>query len=143
MSTDEAELNWAAGLFEGEGTVTIGVRNSDETYRVVVTLGNTDEQVVDFFMAKWPGYKQPAYGKRPGRKPAWYWTVIAKRATEFLLAIRPFIRTERVQRKVALALEFQSFRTRDMKICRTPEYKDRQRRIYRDMKLLNKRGVAA
>jgi hypothetical protein len=138
----EANLNWAAGLFEGEGTVTIAVRNSDETYRVVCTLGSTDEQLIDLFQAWWPGYKQPAYGERPGRKPAWYWTVIAHKATVFMRTIRPYLRTERVQRKIDLALDFQSFRTRGP-ACRTDAYKERQRAIYQSMKALNKRGVAA
>src|SRR5690242_14193138 len=51
----DIELAWAAGMFEGEGTVTISAAGRHGYTRPVVTLANTDRQVVDFFQARWPG----------------------------------------------------------------------------------------
>src|SRR5262245_43395380 len=98
--SEKQKLAWARGLFEGEGTSTIGVRKSNETYRLIATVRNTDISIVEFFYHRWSGWLQPAYGSRPGRKPAWYWTVAGPRAERFLRAIEPFVFTERVRMKL-------------------------------------------
>ncbi len=135
------EMSWAAGLFEGEGTITIGVRKSDETYRLICTVANTDKSVLTFFHDRFDGWLQPAYGKRPGRKPAWSWTVAGPRAEKFLMAVRRYVMTERVMRKLCIGMMFracQSVRKRDWL---RKDYKPKQRALYFDMKELNKRGV--
>lgn len=134
------ELAWAAGIFEGEGTVTIAVRNSDETYRVLCIVGNTDRSIICFFQKHWPGWVQPAYGKRPGRKPSWSWTVATRSADTFMKDILPYIRTVRVRRKIVLA---QRFRIHRMKygVLDRGRYKVAQRRFYGVMRKLNRRGV--
>lgn len=137
------DLRWAAGMFEGEGTVTIARRGRDDTYRVVVILGNTDEQVVDFFYQRWGYWKQPAYGSREGRQPAWYWTAAGPGAEVFLRDIRPYLRTDRVRRKVELALGFRDHQSRSRRRQSDPRYKERQRELYAQMRILNRRGVAA
>lgn len=139
----ELDLAWAAGLFEGEGTVTIAVRNSDSTYRLIVTVGNTDGEVVDYFHQRWDGWKQPAYGERPGRQPAWYWTVAGPRAETFLTQLRPYLRTSRVQAKADLGLEFRRCQSRRTSVSQAEGYKDTQRALYERMKVLNLRGQAA
>jgi hypothetical protein len=146
ITVTESDLHWAAGLFEGEGTVTIAVRNRDETYRIVVSIANTDRQVIDWFQSRWPGYVQGAYGKRPRRKPAWYWTLIGPRAEAFIRQLRPFLRTERVRRKVELAIAFRDHQhsTGHKGGPAVPiDYKSTQRRMYQEMRSLNARGVAA
>lgn len=139
----ETDLHWAAGLFEGEGTVTIAVRNSDETYRLVVTMGNTDAEVVDFFCDRWPGWRQPAYGDRPGRKPAWYWTVAGPKAEAFVHQVMPYLRTQRVRDKCEIALRFRASQPR--RITSVPlraGVKAAQRDLYLEMRKLNKRGAS-
>lgn len=138
----EADMNWAAGLFEGEGTITIAVRNLDSTYRLVCIMGNTDMQVVKFFDRRWRGWVQPAYGERPGRKPAWYWTVAGPAAAEFLQQIQPYLRTSRVKKKCKLALQFRDGQSRDRSVFTRPVYKRKQRALYLRMKALNRRGIA-
>lgn len=135
------DLHWAAGLFEGEGTVTIGVRKSDETYRLICCVGNTDPQVIEFFHQRWGGWVQPAYGDRPGRKPAWMWTVAGPRAQNFAESILDHVRTDRVRRKLLLGLEFRSFQSRNGRASSGLGYKERQRSIYEALRALNRRGV--
>jgi len=134
---------WAAGLFEGEGTITIARRGQDDTYRLVCTVGNTDLQIINFFHQRWGGWHQPAYGERPGRKKAWTWTVAGPAAESFLRAVEPFIVTLRVRRKLRLAVDFRSGQSRLTRVSQAPGYKDAQRMAYAEMKRLNKRGVAA
>lgn len=138
---DEHDLDWAAGLFEGEGTITIGVRKSDRTFRLICTVGNTDFAVIAFFHDRWPGWVQPAYGERPGRRPSRSWTVAGPRAEAFVREIGPYLRTERVRRKADLALEFRAAQSRRKLVWTAPGYKAEQERIYQAMRALNRRGV--
>lgn len=135
----QADLHWAAGLFEGEGTITIALRSSDETYRLVVTMGNTDPEVVAFFQDRWPSWVQPAYGERPGRKPAWTWTAAGPRAEAFVRAIQPYLRTARVRAKAELALAFRGAQGQPGR--RKYGHTEIQRRLYAAMRVLNRRGV--
>lgn len=132
---------WAAGIFEGEGTVTIAVRNQDETFRLVCMVVNTDEQIIVPLHDRWGGWKQ--YRELPGnRRPAWTWTVTGPRAEQFVRDIHPFIRTDRVRAKFVLALRFRADQSTDVVAQRTPGYKPRQREHYLAMRGLNKRGRA-
>lgn len=135
------DLAWAAGLFEGEGTIAIARRGQDDTYRLLVTISNTDEEIIDFFYTRWGGWRQGAYGERPGRKPAWTWTVAAGRAEGFLRDIAPFLRTERVRRKHRLAVRFRLGQSNSKREQNRPDYKARQRECYEQMRELNRRGI--
>lgn len=143
LPTSEPDLNWAAGLFEGEGTVTIAVRNQDSTYRLVCMVGNTDREIIDFFASRWGGWVQPAYGERPGRQPAWTWTVAGPRAEAFLREIEPHVRTIRVRNKIRLGLSLRAHQSRKTSVRKADaDYKAKQRKLYLAMRSLNRRGVA-
>ena len=136
----ERELAWAAGLFEGEGTVTIGRRGYDDTYRLIVTIQMTDPEVISWFDTRWPGWTQIA--PRPGRrKPAYVWTLNAQRAEAFLQDIEPFIQSSRVRAKVDVAFRFRALQAILKRVGRGPAYKDAQRALYGEMRTLNRRGV--
>jgi hypothetical protein len=134
-------LPWAAGLFEGEGTITIAKRSLDMTYRIVVIVGNTDRQIIRFFQTRWPGWVQPAYGERPGRKPSWCWTVAGPAAVDFITEILPYLITSRVRQKARLALLFRKNQSRRKRDWNKSSYKPIQARLYARMRVLNKRGV--
>jgi len=127
------ELDWAAGLFEGEGCIHIGYRSMDDTYRLIATIGNTDEQVTRFFHDKFGGWHQLAGGTRTGRKPAWVWTVAGPAAEKFLRQILPSLRTDRVRTKAELGIKFRERMGKGAKGW--------QRRIYHEIRNLNRRGA--
>lgn len=138
------ELAWAAGLFEGEGTITIGRRGSNDTYRLQVMVPNTDEQIIDFFHTRWGGWKEPLYGERPRRRPGWTWIAAGPTGEQFLRGIAPHLRTERVREKLALGMRFRELQNgRGIGGAAPHGYKDEQRAIYLDMKVLNRRGLPA
>jgi hypothetical protein len=83
------ELAWAAGLFEGEGTVRINVPTRRNCGALLVSVVNTDREVIDFFQRRWPGYMKTAHRPSLRHRPAWVWVVAAHRAAAFLGAIRP------------------------------------------------------
>jgi hypothetical protein len=139
----ETDCIWAAGFFEGEGTVTIAVRNSDETYRLVVIISNTDRPLVEWFRGRWGGWLQPVYGERPGRVPAWTWAVAGPGAERFISDIGPYVRSQKKLAKLRLALRFRRAQIRPglIKTIDRVAYKGRQRSRYREMRELNHRGV--
>lgn len=143
-SVTGVELAWAAGLFEGEGSIRVNKPTGRNLGHLVCSVANTDIEVVRFFQARWPGHfkiRRPL----PNRRPAWEWLISTQRAAAFLRIIRPFVMTDRVKRKIEVALAFQEQK------CRTPcgrrswpaEYVARQWGFYETMRGLNRRGTQA
>lgn len=65
---------WAAGLFEGEGCVSIK-RTPYGRVNVRVSIGSTDRDVLEKFARVFGGRVLGPYEKKPGRKPLYYWGV--------------------------------------------------------------------
>lgn len=136
----EDDFSWGAGLFEGEGTVTIGVRRSDDTYRLICTIGMTDQQIIEWFADRWGGWLQLGHHQER-RRPVWIWTVAGPRALAFVLDLEPYIRSDRVRAKFAVALAFRELQGAYQFGPRSAEHKAQQRALYEQMKKLNRRGV--
>lgn len=132
------EMAWAAGLFEGEGSVMIRRPGNRHLGVLTVSVVNTDTQIVAFFQERWPGYCKRATGQRPEQRPAWVWLIAARQAAAFLDDITPYLRSDRVRRKAALALEFQDARRWG---ARGEAYRAASWDYYRQMLALNQRGV--
>jgi hypothetical protein len=86
----DPEVAWAAGLFEGEGTIT------QSRGRLVVRVKNTDEEVVYRFaniivfgMVYGPYNHQGNDGFR--RKPCWVWLAEEYEALEVLELLWPWL----------------------------------------------------
>lgn len=135
----EADLAWAAGLFEGEGSVRINKPARRNWGSLTASVVNTDREIVDFFQDRWPGYCKAATGLRPEQRPAWVWVIAARQAAAFLEAIRPFVRSTRVRTKIAYGLEFQAQKLSGL-ACRTQAYCEVQWNAYWWMAELNARG---
>ena len=98
-----AEIVWAAGLFEGEGTIT--KCNGSLQLR----LGMTDYEVVErFFEAVTLGkiYGPYVAGYRDGyaRKPRWIWVAEGTRARTVFQTIAPWLSPRRHAQAAALGL---------------------------------------
>lgn len=130
------ELAWAAGLFEGEGSVRISKPAARNWGSLNVDVPNTDEAIVRFFADRWGGsihYSAPS-GRRRGY---WRWRCAAKQAAEFLVVIRPYIVSPRVAQKIDHGLEFQQQKRKSS----DESYRQDQWEAYWWMAELNVRGV--
>ncbi len=130
-----------AGLFEGEGTITIasGGRNALPVPRV--SMVSTDKSVIDFFHARWPGYLRNLipYSSSGLAREVFYWQLTANDAVEgFVLDIRPHLQTERVRVKADLILEDIHER---VQLRRTTEVEQRRWARMAKMRALNRRGI--
>jgi hypothetical protein len=134
------ELAWAAGLFEGEGTVTIATGGRARRYtRLVVTLSSTDREIIDFMQSRWAGSVK-SYQPSGNAKLAHSWLLSGSRAGAFIGQVLPFVFTNRVKAKMNLAIEAQSTKQKGTrKNC--VQYRAEQESFRLRMRELNKRGV--
>jgi hypothetical protein len=136
---DPRELAWAAGLFEGEGSIGINKpyrSNRGGLLRVSVT--NTDRDVVEFFHDRWEG--SVGARKTPGgSRDAWIWVTQARKAERFLLALLPYFATERVWTKAQFALCYQGAKRHSSQ--QGPGYLEGQLFFYQEMLAMNQRGA--
>lgn len=96
MELSETQRAYAAGLFDGEGSVVLcfarrGGRYSYRRFVPRVEVSSTDEPVIDWFVVHFGGSKHSARGSRLGRKPAWVWVLTGKVALlRFVESVMPF-----------------------------------------------------
>jgi hypothetical protein len=135
----ELELAWAAGLFEGEGTISINKAHTKHLSTLRCMVGNTDKEIVDFFLQRWGGHWHEVMASG-NKRTAWKWSVAATKAAKFIADIAPYLRTTRVREKAALGLEFQAQKSLRYWVRRSNEYRDMQLSYYLRMKELNIRG---
>jgi LAGLIDADG-like domain len=135
------ELAWVAGLFEGEGTVSISRAGRHGYSRNLVSLTSTDKEIIDFLHSRWPGKigtRQPK--NSPRARQAFVWSLYGWAMMPFLLDIEPHVRTSRVREKIALGLESQRARQTG---SRDPAYPAKMEQYRVRMSELNRRGRPA
>jgi hypothetical protein len=92
----EAETAWAAGIFEGEGSITF---NGSGGYMPKMVMSSTDLDVLETFarvMAA--GAISPRPQRAPHHKPAWSWQCHGTVAHRVFLALRPWLHKRRQER---------------------------------------------
>lgn len=139
MTTEERA--WAAGLFEGEGSIRINKATKRNLGHLVVSVTNTDREILDFFQARWPGHMKPTRGLRVDQREAWQWLTAANKAAAFLCDLMPFFQTSRVIEKAKFALDYQGDKSSLKAVYLSDRYREEQFNAYLWMKELNVRGV--
>lgn len=141
----------AAGLFEGEGTITIswaGWRNAAggerrRYTRPVVTLASTDREIVAFFDAHWLGCicRRPPSKTSARARQSWTWTLNSQAAIiDFLDDIAPYVVTTRMKKRIAL-LRIDIGLRRGKGKKRKSGYREGCAGRLQTMRELNRRGV--
>lgn len=104
-------IEWAAGLFEGEGCITTGVdnrANGKTRHHLRLQLGSTDEDVVRrFHKIVGLGSVGGPYAdvRKPQYKPTWRWSASYKQAGLALAKMLPYLGERRVARAAELERE--------------------------------------
>ncbi len=105
---------WAAGLFEGEGCITLSPQKSGG-YQRSLTMVSTDRDVIDRFRAVFGvGSIRPRLGRDPRHKQQWQWRVDRWEDLEPTLRLMlPFFG----ERRRTKALELLAHPTRSGRFC--------------------------
>jgi hypothetical protein len=98
-------VEWAAGLFEGEGTIVVRLArlvNREKSDTVDVQLSSVDEDVVrEFARIVGRGQVYGPYGPyQPRRQPFWKWSAYSKDAQAVLAALSPYFLSRRTAKAV-------------------------------------------
>ncbi len=135
---------WAAGHFEGEGTVLIHKKSRGTArWSPRVSLISTDREVIEFFCRYWPTTVAGPYSKN-GKinsskwKPSYRWNHSDQfKVREFLRTISPYLKRTIVRERVAIVIEFCD---RALASYRKHGQEDWKELLYDKLKPLNKRG---
>lgn len=138
----EIDAAWAAGFFEGEGTVTIARRWNDDTFSLRVSATGVDAAPLRRLQALWGGSLTTIKGhqRHLARREAWVWTLQARQAIRFLCDLGPYFASDRQIARARLAMRFQAGKP-NPGAKRPPEEAERQRACFQRMRELNERGV--
>jgi len=104
-----ADLAWAAGHFEGEGTISISAERRNGYARPLASLASTDREIIELFSAWWP---TSIAGKKPrvpsaNARPVYRWEInSASKVRAFIDQIGPYLRTARCRAKFEVVSEF-------------------------------------
>jgi hypothetical protein len=112
FAQQERDNAWAAGLFEGEGCITIlkgggkqnrvrkdGSRSSKEYRYPRLCMSLTDEDILRRFKSIMGGTIRGPYTK-PNRKPIWYWQLSGKAVYPAAQKLLPYLGRRRAERLV-------------------------------------------
>jgi hypothetical protein len=105
----EVDKAYAAGFFDGEGTVTIAEGRRENSrwpiYNMRVIVGQNDLDQLLWLRERWSG-TIVARAAAGNRKQHHTWSAFSRQAHRFLLDVQPYLRLKR--ERADLAIDFQS-----------------------------------
>lgn len=135
----DKELIYLAGLFDGEGCVSINKvtarRYKRPGFQLRTSVSITDEQAALDFQNRFGG---KVYKRTKARAaPYWMWVTVARQSLAFLNEIEPFLR---IKKEVALVgIDFQSYRDANQSQNKSDEYWNREFECYEKVRFCNAR----
>jgi hypothetical protein len=131
------DIAWAAGLFEGEGSVGLHSNHQRRYSRLRISVTSTDIEIVEFFHERWGGTVRSCGFASPRANEAFVWMLQGPATLPFLLDLLPEIRRQRIRERFAIAIESQKMRRMGVE---DPAYHERLQELQRQLYVLNKRG---
>lgn len=105
---ESLEIAWAAGLFEGEGSIYPYRDSKSGTHYPRLDLASTDEDVVRRFARIVDGGSVYGPIQRPNRKPFWRWQATGTRARLALDLFAPHLGERRSARRTEVLAQCES-----------------------------------
>lgn len=99
-------LAYAAGLVDGEGTITLSREKSWSEFRhPVVVVTSTTSSLVRFMKREFGGVVSNKRASKKGHLPSKTWAVINRKAILFLKAMLPYLREPEKRRRALLIIK--------------------------------------
>jgi hypothetical protein len=102
--TTEVEIAYAAGLFDGEGSITLTRNRSTRFPSPQVAVASNDREVLEWLKARFGGSISAKQPRRPTHSVSYDWRLTDRRALEFLRQIRPHLQIQRKVKRIDLLL---------------------------------------
>jgi hypothetical protein len=125
----ETDRAYAAGFFDGEGTIFIEKPRAQRGYALIVAIGQRDSEPLKWLQARWGGSIKP----HSASMRAYRWCCIGSSAGRFLTDIAPYLKCKREAARLALELQA----TKSHALRATPEYLRWCEEIRQSIKNLN------
>ena len=142
MRPEVLDLAYMAGLFDGEGYISIRYqmqRRKYDTYSLMVGINMVDKEAIELFMDSFGGVMKLRESKNENWRPQYRWRIESSSAYELLKTLSPFMILKK--EKAELAILFQE--SKKTYNYRSREEKDSEKRLFLDMRVLNRRGKDA
>lgn len=139
----KTDLAWAAGFFEGEGSILIK-RTQYPTYMSTLLYcyaAQVDIEPLEKLRTLFRGHIKIHKRATIRWNQTYGWSLFSILAADFLCAIRPYVTRPRFIERIDLALAFQAQKEFVGLSPRRFEYSKRQLEFFLQMKKLNTRGV--
>lgn len=142
---------YAAGLFDGEGSVSLArCAHRSTSLQSYTTISNTDRAVLDELQTIWGGRVRLHRRRVAHQKSVYVWVLSARSARKFLTDVYPFLRIKKQRAELFLAYgEFIRFPS-SCKLAKKASMKEYTEKLpwvthldtwaYERMKALNRRG---
>lgn len=120
MGLTIAEIAYAAGILDGEGSISMArvsnksaLKANSAYWRVVIATSNCDKDLIEWLHARWPGNCKFNMNKGPNKRSQHRHVLYGKNASKFLIDIQPYsiIKSNRIK----WALEVNAIQARPRK----------------------------
>lgn len=101
---DDTELAYAAGLFDGEGSISLVRQRTNRSHSPQVAVASVDYEVVRWFQKRFGGSIVTKQPRKSNHSVSYDWRLTDRRALRFLELICPYLVIERKIRRVDLLL---------------------------------------
>lgn len=94
---------YTAGLFDGEGTVTLSKITASSKFRIpVVSISSTTKELIDFLKSNYGGSVSNHKTYKSHHKASWSWKLSYNNAIDFLERMIPYIKEPEKLRRASL-----------------------------------------
>ena len=101
---DFKEAAYAAGMFDGEGSVSLIRHCENRSHSPQVSIASTDLEAVRWFQKRFGGSVVTKQPRQSNHSVSYDWRLTDRRALAFLEIIRPYLVIERKIRRIDLLL---------------------------------------
>jgi hypothetical protein len=98
------ELAYTAGLFDGEGSISLVRQKNNRSHSPQVSVASTDYEVLHWLQERFGGSIVTKQPRHANHSVSYDWRLTDRRALNFLKLIRPYLVIERKIRRVDLLL---------------------------------------
>ncbi len=100
----DTEIAYAAGLFDGEGSISLVCQRRSRSHSPQVAVASNDHEVLAWLQKRWGGSIVTKQPRKTTHSVSYDWRLTDRRALTFLRVIRPFLVIERKIRRIDLLL---------------------------------------